>query len=236
MSQFLIIRAGKTYRDAAIQFGEFDQNFMDSFSEYPKKHTIIDAQNTSDYSTYNMVSGIIITGALENVTDNHSWMLPLKQFILENYQNNTPILGVCFGHQIIADTLGGKVDFNTNGGEFGIEEITLKQPTNFFDFQLPNKFKAYLTHYQSVVSLPKNAISYAESIREQNQITYYGNQTWGLQFHPEFTQVLHTFYLNRMNKKTEHTTIEQDNKIKAFGSALLDAFLKHCENSALNTK
>lgn len=230
MSQFLIIRAGKTFIDAAKKFGEFDKNFLDAFTSPPNNYNVIDAQDPEDYPTVNNLNGVLITGALENVTEQKDWMIKLKQFIITCHNASLPLLGICFGHQIIADALGGKADFNEKGGEFGICSIELTKPFDLFGFNFPNRFDAYLTHFQSVATLPDGAVSYAKSEKENNQIVHFGKETWGFQFHPEFTRPILQFYLNEMNIEGNTGTELNGKQIEAFGSAILDTFVSYCEH------
>ncbi|KAN0037308.1 hypothetical protein ACTFIV_002649 [Dictyostelium citrinum] len=71
--------------------------------------------------------GYIITGSIANAYDQDEWILLLKQRIVELANNDIKIFGVCFGHQIIAEALGGKCEKNQKGWEIGQTTIKLEK-------------------------------------------------------------------------------------------------------------
>jgi GMP synthase (glutamine-hydrolysing) len=100
------------------------------------------------------------------------------------------VLGICFGHQLLAYALGGKVANNPRGIEVGTVAISLTD-TAAQDplFQsLPQHFMAQLSHTQSVIELPPGARLLASSEMEPNQAFAWGRNAWGIQFHPEFDE------------------------------------------------
>ena len=76
--------------------------------------------------------GWLITGSRHGVYENHEWLPPLREFIKRIYKNKTPLVGICFGHQIIAQALGGVVEKFEGGWcvgatkyKFGDKDVTL---------------------------------------------------------------------------------------------------------------
>ena len=104
------------------------------------------------------------------VTDNLPWSIKTEQWIQEASHVKIPILGICYGHQLIAKALGGKVEDNPNGKEIGTVKIytssEIKKDRLFSD--APLTFEAHVTHMQSVLTLPKGAttLAFNDPIRE----------------------------------------------------------------------
>lgn len=99
-----------------------------------------------------------------------------------------PVLGICFGHQLLAWALGGEVDYNPQGVEVGTVriELTDRGVGDPLLSVLPAEFDAQLSHSQSVIHLPKGARLLASSEMEPHQAFTWGEHAWGIQFHPEF--------------------------------------------------
>lgn len=72
------------------------------------------------------LDGLVLTGSKYSAYDTDEWILKLKRFVSTTFStSNCPIIGICFGHQIIAEALGGKVVLNPVGWEVGWTPISL---------------------------------------------------------------------------------------------------------------
>ncbi|MDR1314829.1 MAG: glutamine amidotransferase [Deltaproteobacteria bacterium] len=132
--------------------------------------------------------GYIVTGSLSMVTSRPVWSLKLTDFISKAVGRGVPVLGVCYGHHLVARALGGRVDWNPSGLEIGTHEVTLLDASDSHPFLrgLPRSFPANLSHSQSVLALPPGAEALARSGMDACQIMSYGEKVISLQFHPEF--------------------------------------------------
>jgi GMP synthase (glutamine-hydrolysing) len=126
----------------------------------------------------------VITGSAANVPDRAPWMLRVEAWLREVVASGTPIFGICFGHQILAQALGGEVQRNPRGREMGTLRIERTAPAPIFD-GLPDLFEAHVTHIDSVVRLPPGAESLARSDREEYHAIRFAEACYGVQFHPE---------------------------------------------------
>ena len=131
----------------------------------------------------------VITGSWAMVTDRLPWSEETAQWIRDAMDIGMPLFGVCYGHQLMAHALGGRVDYHPGGREVGCKTISLL-PAAADDTLLsdwPLTFKAHLTHEQSVIELPPGARVLASSEHDPHQIVRYGPNAISTQFHPEFT-------------------------------------------------
>ena len=131
----------------------------------------------------------VITGSWAMVTDKLPWSKTTAQWIRDATAVGMPLFGVCYGHQLMAHALGGRIDYHPRGREVGCQTIRLL-PAAIDDALfagLPTTFSAHLMHEQSIVELPHGAQVLASSDHDPYQIVRYGPNAISVQFHPEFT-------------------------------------------------
>lgn len=132
----------------------------------------------------------IITGSWSMVTDKLDWSEYTARWLRQIITTNSnQLLGVCYGHQIMAYAMGGVVDYNPNGREQGTFTIELNQAGRSDNLlgRMPASFKAHLSHAQSVTQVPAMAQVLASNQHDANQIIRYSDNALSFQFHPEFT-------------------------------------------------
>lgn len=134
-------------------------------------------------------AGVLVTGSGAMVTERLDWSERSADWLRAAAEAGLPILGICYGHQLIAHALGGKVDYNPRGREMGTVEVRLKAEAAADPLfaGLPAAMPAQTTHLQTVLEPPPGAIVLAESERDGCQAFRWGEAAWGLQFHPEFS-------------------------------------------------
>lgn len=132
---------------------------------------------------------VVIGGSMSSVYDNDSWIRRLEEYTRRWIHLGVPLLGVCLGHQIIAQVAGGRVTRNPKGWEMGVCRIDqnssgLGDP--LFD-GAPSSFMAMQVHQDIVVELPPNAECLASSALSDVQSFRLGEKIRTIQFHPEFS-------------------------------------------------
>lgn len=131
----------------------------------------------------------VITGSWAMVSDLRPWSEKTAQWIRHAMAVDMPLLGVCYGHHLMAHALGGRVDYHSAGAEVGCHEIHLLDGARADPLltDTPARFAGHLTHMQTVIDLPPGAQVLARSDHDPHQIVRYGRQAVSVQFHPEFT-------------------------------------------------
>jgi GMP synthase (glutamine-hydrolysing) len=135
--------------------------------------------------------GLIVMGGPMGVyqTDRYPWLRDEMRLIEDAMKSNLPVLGVCLGAQILAATLGAKVERNPNGKEIGWHPIRLSDLAK--DDRLMRGLPASMTafHWHSdIFELPSGAVSLASSDKTPCQAFRHGDKAYGLQFHFEVTR------------------------------------------------
>jgi len=113
-------------------------------------------------------------------------------------QQRIPTLGICFGHQLLAHALGGEVDYNPHGREYGTLEVTFTPVAESDPLlsSLPESACLHVSHAQSVLKLPDGAVRLAFSQKDSNQAFCVNSCAWGVQFHPEFDADITRTYID----------------------------------------
>ncbi|MEM8487905.1 MAG: type 1 glutamine amidotransferase [Bacteroidota bacterium] len=138
---------------------------------------------------FSAYDAIFIGGAGEfSAKNDYDWMPALLALVQTADQRAFPLLGSCWGHQIIARALGGKVIYDKDLTEMGCHWIELntagQQDTLFKNF--PTRFKANMGHHDRVSVLPQEAVNLAFSDTQSNQAFRIADKPiYGTQFHSE---------------------------------------------------
>ncbi|OJT01024.1 glutamine amidotransferase [Marinobacter nauticus] len=195
-ARVVILKTGSTYPQIRDQFGDFDAWFSRALSSQLEL-TIADVTQAPPPVQPGDWQGIVITGSPAMVSERAAWSETTAAWVRQAVEAGVPLLGVCYGHQLLAHALGGKVDYHPDGRETGTQAVTLfdsAQDDPLFS-QLPKQFPAHLTHKQSVIELPPGAVLLGRSAFEPHQAFRVGKNAWGVQFHPEFNEQIMKAYL-----------------------------------------
>ncbi len=153
--------------------------------------------NTLSFQTWSVVRGeypqdmnecdaYLITGSKASVYDDVPWIRQLENYIVSLSEQRKKLIGICFGHQLIAQALGGAVEKSDKGWGVGIMSSSVLQTRKWME---PEKkgFSLLVSHQDQVVELPPNADCLASSDFCVNSSVQIGNHILTFQGHPEFS-------------------------------------------------
>ncbi len=128
------------------------------------------------------VDGAVISGSRASSYWDEAWIVDLRAWLRDADEAGRPLLGVCFGHQVLAEALGGTVA-DMGEYELGYHGIERREDCPLFD-GVDDRFTAFATHHDVVTDLPPCAALTAEN--EYGVHGYRRDHAFGVQFHPEF--------------------------------------------------
>jgi GMP synthase (glutamine-hydrolysing) len=202
MKSLVIFKAGETFDSLSRQIGDFDDWIVNGMGSIPIPVTVIDPRMNADLPDKAGVAGAIVTGSHSMVTDRESWSENLAGWLRLAVAEGIPVLGICYGHQLLAYALGGEVAHHPDGMEIGTVPVRLNESAKsdpLFN-GMPEEFAAQVVHRQSVRRLPEGAVLLGGNAFEPHHAFRAGDTAWGIQFHPEFSTTAMAGYIEEVAK------------------------------------
>ncbi|SPF81038.1 type 1 glutamine amidotransferase [Pseudoprimorskyibacter insulae] len=170
-----------------LQTGLVPSELAQQLGEYPDMFARLLDGRGFDFTTYAVVNGEfpdgpeaqdgwLITGSRHGVYEDHAWLPPLEALIRDIYTAGKPLIGVCFGHQIIAQALGGDVRKFDGGWSIGATDYAFGDETR--------RLNAW--HQDQVVTPPEGAETVAKTDFCAHAALLYPGHAYTVQPHPEF--------------------------------------------------
>ncbi|MFA7679847.1 MAG: glutamine amidotransferase [Pigmentiphaga sp.] len=211
----LVIQTGRPPERILADHGPFSA-MIQRISRVPLSALeVVDVHEGGLLPAPHSVAGAVISGSAAMVSDREPWSEQTAQWIRDAFQQQVPMFGICYGHQLMAHALGGQVGYHPQGREIGTRAIhrsadTPEQPA------LPACFTAHLIHQQTVSQAPAQARILASNDHDAHQLLHYGADTWSTQFHPEFDAQIMLDYVNVFRERL----IKESFDVEALASAV----------------
>lgn len=173
-----ILQTGIVPEELSPNHGEYPDMFKTFLDGHGFKFETYAIVNGEFPETIKDCDGWLVTGSKHGAYEDHDWIPPLEGFIRDVYQADMPIVGICFGHQIMAQALGGKVE--KFGGLWGMGTQEYAHPDG-------TKTKLLAMHQDQVVEKPPEAEIVASNDFCKMAGLAYKNRALSFQPHPEFT-------------------------------------------------
>jgi GMP synthase (glutamine-hydrolysing) len=196
----LVVKTGTTLPELRSQRGDYDDWIVGGLGlprERVERSVVYEGEVLPKPDE---MAGVVVTGSSALVSAREPWSERTASWLREAVAAGTPLLGICYGHQLLAQALGGRVGRNPRGREIGTIVVDL-HPAAREDRLLgglPERLTVQATHVESVLELPPGARLLASSAIDPHQSFACGERAWGVQFHPEFdAEVIRTYLETR---------------------------------------
>ena len=182
-----LIKTGSTIEQIKSQHGDFEDWFAEGMGISDLLQ--IDVFRQQPLPAAETLAAIVITGSSSMVSAREDWSERTAEWLGQAVQKGIPVLGVCYGHQLLAQALGGRVGLNPGGRQIGtVTAQRVDSATNDpLIGGLPQTFAAQTSHSEVVLELPPGAERLATSPLDDNFAIRFAENVWGVQFHPEFS-------------------------------------------------
>ncbi|WP_093375208.1 glutamine amidotransferase [Variovorax sp. OV329] len=209
----LILKTGDTYEELRSPRGDFE-HWVASGLGAAMPVRVIDARVAEQaLPPANQISGVVVTGSHAMVSHREAWSERAAEWLGNLVrEDEVPVLGICYGHQLLAHALGGQAGDHPVSMEIGTVQVeaTAAAAHDPLFAAMPARFEAHVVHRQSALCLPPGAVRLAGNGFESNQAFRVGEQAWGVQFHPEFDEDAMRGYIDRQWASLENPQALRD--------------------------
>lgn len=175
--QIGILLAGHSPDEVQATQGDFDAMFARLLDGHGFTFTSYDVENMKFPPGVDAQDGWLVTGSRHGAYEDHPFIAPLERFVRDAWEADVPLVGICFGHQIVAQALGGRVEKHAGGWALGNTDYLLASGGTL-------ALNAW--HQDQVTALPDGATALARNDFCENAIVAYGRRAFTVQAHPEF--------------------------------------------------
>jgi GMP synthase-like glutamine amidotransferase len=212
---------------AILETGTPPEGVRERFGDYPSMFRKLFGQEAYDYTTFDVAAGelperaeafpaYVVTGSSAGVYDPLPWIDPLKDF-LRSAKGRAALVGVCFGHQVMAEAFGGKVIQSPKGWGVGLHHYAVRDPQAWMD-PAP-QIAVPASHQDQVVELPSGArVIAANDFTPLGMLAYGDQPAISIQLHPEF-EPAYAKALIENRRGSRYTDAQADAAIASFQSA-----------------
>lgn len=225
---------GRPPEDIATGFGEQADWFSAALGQDCPPLRVWQAQQEAQLPSPDLFCGAIISGSWAMVTEREPWSERVADWLRQALAQAVPLLGVCYGHQLMAHAFGGEVAYHPEGAEVGTHRVSLRAPAEDDPLlqAFPPDFAARLTHSQSVRRLPPGAHCLASSRHDAHQMVRYAPHAVSVQFHPEFSAALIAACVRRRTQAGEPGVLPRDGALALdtptpWATKVLHRFVEH---------
>jgi len=204
-----ILNATTPADEALFQMPEMN-NFRTFFAQVPHHLTFVEYRITEgDFPpTVTACDAYLVTGSPHGVYDPEPWIAALADFLRQSYAAGQKLVGICFGHQMLAHALGGHAEKAAVGWGMGLRRFTIDATPGWMT-PAQHQGQLYFCHQDQVVRLPVGAQRLAGDAFCPNALFVIGDQVLGIQGHPEFSTAFMAVLIEALGEQAGATVAAQ---------------------------
>ena len=202
--RIVIVKTGRAESSVRARLGDFEEWIVQGMGVALAEVVVVDVQAGESLPEIAHARAVVVTGSAAFVSDAEPWSVDCARWLAPVVAAGTPVLGICYGHQLLAEALGGHVGRNPRGREIGTVRVDVRAAGAACDpllGDLPETLLVQATHLESVLRLPAGAVLLGSSEADPHHAFSWRApglpepSAWGVQFHPEFDAAVMRGYL-----------------------------------------
>jgi GMP synthase (glutamine-hydrolysing) len=208
MKRVVLLKAGSVHPQVRMAHGDYDRWFLRALSGSCQL-VMIEASLGQALPPVFDFDAVIMTGSPSSVTTPEPWMDRAAAYMVDAAEHRRPVLGVCFGHQLLGRALGARVARCANGREIGTVAVRLTEAGRKDPLfaGLPEELSVQATHEDGIDGLPPGAVALAENAHTPLQGLAFGPRIRSVQFHPELDDAAMSTLIDARREKLEAESI-----------------------------
>tara|TARA_R110002073_G_scaffold1940_15_gene13635 strand:- start:5837 stop:6559 length:723 start_codon:yes stop_codon:yes gene_type:complete len=206
-----ILKADSVLPQFQGEFGDYPDMFvarLSANSEQEVSFQTYDVEHLEYPADIDDCDGYVITGSKKSVYDDEPWIHQLEEYVRTLDRARKPLVGVCFGHQLVAQALGGQTRPADVGWGVGVHTSELVSEKDFMQPSL-NQIRVLVSHKDQVTALPEGSERLASSEFCPNAMYQVGEHIFCLQGHPEFIKPYSESLMNLRREILGETLFEE---------------------------
>jgi len=192
-----LLQCGHVHPEVAADNGDYPELFADLLGHHGielRTYRVTEGELPASTSE---CQGWLVSGSANSAYEDLPWIPPLEETLRSMVDDRSPMVAVCFGHQVLAQALGGRVAKSPEGWGVGIQRYELIGVPQSWMAPATNVVKVLASHQDQVVELPQGAELRARSAHCPIAAFTVGDSALAMQPHPEFTPAVSRGLLDR---------------------------------------
>jgi GMP synthase (glutamine-hydrolysing) len=192
----LIVKTGAAVPEARADGTDFEHWFAGGLGPNAFDYRTVRVDRGETLPSPDAADAVLITGSPAMVSAREAWSERTARWLADAFAAGLPMLGVCYGHQLIAHALGGRVGPNPDGRHMGRVTARIVDPEDPLLGELAPRADVHVSHLETVLTPPPGARRIASAPHDAHHGLRFGRACWGVQFHPEFDATIMRAYID----------------------------------------
>jgi GMP synthase (glutamine-hydrolysing) len=219
-ARLLVLKTGDTLPFVRAHCGDFEDWIARGLGRSLDAVEVVSVHRGEALPAIGAVDGVVVTGSPAMVSERADWSERTARWLAEVVaEDAAAVLGLCYGHQLLAHALGGEVGPNPRGREMGTLEVVLgagvDEGRDLGPLFEAGRFRGHFSHVEAVLRPPADARILAGTALDPHSAIAYGPRQWGVQFHPEFDGEIMRRYVEARREVLAREAFDPDAMIAA---------------------
>jgi GMP synthase (glutamine-hydrolysing) len=216
VSDVLVLKTGTTLDALRARRGDYEDWIIAGLGLPRQAVRVVAVLEGESLPTPESPAAVVVTGSSAMVSERAPWSERAAAWLRDAAHAGTPVLGICYGHQLLGHALGGEVGPNPRGREMGTVRVDLCAAgcDDALLGSLERPLRVQATHAESLLELPPGAMVLAGNAADPHHAFAWGTRAWGVQFHPEFDADVMRAYLEARREVLRDEGIDPDSLVR----------------------